>query len=180
MQSSLVKPKCHYFFIVTSYLLTSAKLYEVELYSNVAAILRRVGGVPALFRKIDINRSAVHISICLNQSEWEICIVWPLPIIVSTLRVCTTNYDRSNVKKCMKWQAVSKSCLLLHFLRQKITFSEKYTDVIKTSHWSTTNANNNRSIVFSVEIGYVCMLCYVVWRQSKLRKRGHWSTTQVI
>ena len=69
MQSSLVKPNAYYFFIVTSYLLISAKLHEVELYSNVAAILRRVGGVPALFWKIDINRSAVHISICLHQSE---------------------------------------------------------------------------------------------------------------
>ena len=50
-------------------MLPSPKLY-VELYSNVAAIFRRVdGGVPVLFRKIDVNRSTVHISICLYQSE---------------------------------------------------------------------------------------------------------------
>ena len=49
---------------------TSAKLYEVGLYSNVAALLRRVDtGVPALFRKIDINRSALDISNCLHLSD---------------------------------------------------------------------------------------------------------------
>ena len=31
-------------------------------------------GVPALFRKIDINRSAVDISICLHLIESQICI----------------------------------------------------------------------------------------------------------
>ena len=64
MQSSLVKPSAYYFFIVTSYLLTSARLYEVELYSNGES-----GVFRHYFGKIDIKRCAVHISICLHQSE---------------------------------------------------------------------------------------------------------------
>ena len=44
-------------------------------YSNLEALLRRVDrGVPALFAKIDINRSAVDKSICLYLSERQMCI----------------------------------------------------------------------------------------------------------
>ena len=54
-------------------------------------LLRKVDRrVPVLFRKVDINWSAVDISTCLRLSEWQICIFWLLRIIVSTLRVSTT------------------------------------------------------------------------------------------
>ena len=39
---------------------------------------------------IDINWSAVDISICLHLSEWHICIFCSILIVVSTLRVSTT------------------------------------------------------------------------------------------
>ena len=54
-------------------------------------LLRKVDRhVPVLFRKVNINWSAVDISTCLRLSEWQICIFWLLRIIVSTLRVSTT------------------------------------------------------------------------------------------
>ena len=54
-------------------------------------LLRKVDRrVPVLFRKVDINWSAVDISTCLRLSEWQICIFWLLRIIASTLRVSTT------------------------------------------------------------------------------------------
>ena len=46
------------------------KAHELEIYSNVASLPRRADSdVSLLFRKIDINRSAVDISTCLHLSE---------------------------------------------------------------------------------------------------------------
>ena len=56
--------------LLTWYSVNALNAHEVELYSNVAALPRRVDrDVPVLFRKIDINRSAVDISTCLHLSE---------------------------------------------------------------------------------------------------------------
>ena len=51
---------------------TSAGCIETLARKSRITFLRSVyRGVPALFRKIDINRSAVDTSICLHQSEWQ-------------------------------------------------------------------------------------------------------------
>ena len=45
------------------------------LNTSTTNIHRKVGRrIPVLFRKIDINWSAVDISICLHVSDWQICI----------------------------------------------------------------------------------------------------------
>jgi len=51
---------------------------KAELFFNVALLQRVDRGVPALFRKIDNNWSAVDISICVHLSEWQTSAFWPL------------------------------------------------------------------------------------------------------
>ena len=65
------------------------KAHELEIYSNVAALPRRADSdVSLLFRKIDINRSAVDISTCLHLSEW-----------VTNSHILTPNNSRYNASR---------------------------------------------------------------------------------
>jgi len=77
-------------------------------------------GVPALFRKVDINRSAVDVSICLLLSEWQICISWSLTIVLSTPRLSTTKTQIWLLRYCVR------PCLPLKYLRSTVYVWNSY------------------------------------------------------
>ena len=90
---------------VQNYRIQNFEFKITKLYSNVASLLWRVDrGVPALFRKIDINRSAVDIYRIVYHwvSELQICIFWLLTIVVSRLRVPTTQRHLSWARRSGK------------------------------------------------------------------------------